>query len=81
MALVKEVPFLGFQILREKIRVSNKARLKFKAKVRELTRRNNPLSMYQVIRELSVYLRGWVGYFRIQEFRTLFRDLDGYAAV
>ncbi len=78
VALVKDVPFLGFQLLREKIRVSNKARLKFKAKVRELTRRNNPLSMYQAIQELNVYLRGWVGYFRIQEFRNLLRDLDGW---
>ncbi len=78
VALVKDVPFLGFQLLREKIRVSNKARLKFKAKVRDLTRRNNPLSMYQAIQELKVYLRGWVGYFRIQEFRNLFRDLDGW---
>ncbi|RLC12496.1 MAG: group II intron reverse transcriptase/maturase, partial [Deltaproteobacteria bacterium] len=78
VALVKDVPFLGFQILLEKIRVSNKARLKFKAKVRELTRRNNPLSMYQVIQKLKVYLRGWVGYFRIQEFRMLFRDFDGW---
>jgi group II intron reverse transcriptase/maturase len=78
VALVKDVPFLGFQILREKIRVSNKARLKFKDKVRALTRRNNPLSMYQVIQELNVYLKGWVGYFRIQEFRMLFRDFDGW---
>ena len=78
VALVKDVPFLGFQILREKIRVSNKARLKFKAKVRELTRRNNPLSMHQALYDLNVYLRGWVGYFRIQEFRILFRDLDGW---
>jgi len=58
--------------------VSNKARFKFKAKVRELTRRNNPLSMYQAIKELKVYLRGWVGYFRIKEFSNLFRDLDGW---
>jgi hypothetical protein len=54
VALVKNVAFLGFQILREKIRVSNKARLKFKAKVRELTHRNNPLSMYQAIEELKM---------------------------
>ncbi len=60
VALVKNVAFLGFQILREKIRVSNKARLKFKAKVRELTHRNNPLSMYQAIEELNVYLRGFL---------------------
>ena len=78
VALVKDVAFLSFQILREKIRVSNKARLKFKAKVRELTHRNNPLSMYQAIEELNVYLRGWVSYFRIQEFRMIFRDLDGW---
>ena len=78
VALVKDVAFLSFQILRAKIRVSNKARLKFKAKVRELTHRNNPLSMYQAIEEMNAYLRGWVSYFRIQEFRMLFRDLDGW---
>jgi group II intron reverse transcriptase/maturase len=78
VALIKDVTFLGFQILRGKIRVSNKARLKFKAKVRELTHRNNPLSMYKAIEELNVYLRGWISYFRIQEFRILFRDLDGW---
>ena len=78
VALVKDIPFLGFQILRCKIRVSNKARRKFKDKVRELTRRNNPLSMYQAIQDLNVYLRGWVSYFRIQEFRVIFRDIDGW---
>ncbi len=78
VTLIKNVTFLGFQILREKIRVSNKARDKFKRKVRELTRRNNPYSMYQVIQELNEYLQGWVGYFRIQEFKCLFRDLDAW---
>ena len=34
--------------------------------------------MYQVIHELSEYLRGWVGYFGIQEFKYLFRDLDAW---
>jgi group II intron reverse transcriptase/maturase len=77
-ARVKDVPFVGFQILRGKIRVSNKARVKFKDRVRELTRRNNPLSMYQIIHELNEYLRGWVGYFKIQEFRRPFMDLDGW---
>ena len=75
---VKHVPFLGFQILRGKIRVSNKARLKFKDKVRELTRRNNPLSMYKIIQDLNKYLQGWVGYFGIQEFKKLFGDIDGW---
>jgi group II intron reverse transcriptase/maturase len=78
VAPIKDITFLGFQILRGKIRVSNKARRRFKDRVRELTRRNNPLSMHQVIHELSIYLRGWVGYFGIQEFKYLFRDLDGW---
>ena len=75
---IKSVPFLGFQILRGKIRVSNKSRVKFKDKIRELTRRNNPLSMYQNIQELNKYLQGWVAYFGIQEFKKLFGDLDGW---
>ena len=78
VAPVKDITFLGFQILRGKIRVSNQARLRFKARVRELTRRNNPLSMYQIIQDLNEYLRGWVGYFGIQEFRYLFRDYDAW---
>ena len=78
VAPIKDITFLGFQLLRSKIRVSTTARLRFKARVRELTRRNNPLSMYQVIHELSIYLRGWVGYFGLQEFTYLFRDLDAW---
>jgi len=78
VAPIKEITFLGFQLLRGKIRVSTKAQTRFKDRVRELTRRNNPLSMYQVIHELNEYLRGWVGYFGIQEFNYLFRDLDAW---
>lgn len=78
VALVKDVPFVGFQILRGKIRVSDKARVKFKDRVRELTRRNNPLSMYQIIHDLNEYLRGWVGYFRIQQFSKPLTDFDGW---
>lgn len=78
VAPTKDVAFLGFQILRGQIRVSTEARQRFKDRVRELTRRNNGQSMSQVIRDLSEYLRGWVGYFRIQEFRKVFKELDGF---
>lgn len=76
VARIKDVPFLGFQILRGKVRVSDKARTKFKGKVRELTRRNNPLSVHQIIEDLNEYLRGWVGYFRVQEYKRPFQELD-----
>ncbi|WP_260296019.1 group II intron reverse transcriptase/maturase [Sedimenticola hydrogenitrophicus] len=78
VAPIKEITFLGFQILMGKIRVSNQAQTRFKYRVRELTHRNNPLSMYQVIQELNKYLRGWVGYFGVHEFKYLFRDLDAW---
>ena len=77
-ALVKDVDFLGFRILRNKIRVSEKSREKFKRKVRELTPRNNGLSMHQVIARLNLYLRGWVQYSRVQQFKKLFLDMDGW---
>lgn len=75
---IKEVVFLSFQILAGKIRVSNKARIKFKDKIRELTRRNNPLPMYLLIQAVNSYMRGWIEYFRIQEFKFVFRDLDAW---
>lgn len=79
VAKVKDVPFVSFQVRAGKMRVSDKARTRFKTRVRELTRRNNPLSMYQVIQNLNEYLRGWVAYFRIQESQQrLFRDLDAW---
>jgi RNA-directed DNA polymerase len=76
VAPIKDVGFLGFQILRGKLRVSHQAREKFKKKIREMTRRNNPLSMRQVIEALNKYMAGWVVYFCIQEFRQIFRHLD-----
>ena len=62
VAPIKNITFLGFQILNGKIRVSNKARIRFKKRVRGLTHRNNPLSMYQLIGKLNKYLRGsrWI---------------------
>ena len=77
VAPVKDVEFVGFQILRGKIRISTKSRQRFQDRVRELTRRNNGLPMTQIIRNLSEYLRGWVQYFRIQEFRKVLKELDG----
>ena len=68
---VKSVSFLGFQILRGKIRVSNKSRVKFKDKIQGLSRRKNPLSMHQNIQGIKKYLQGWVVYFGIRDFKKL----------
>lgn len=78
VAPMKDIEFLGFQILRGKLRVSTEARKRFKEGVRRRTRRNNGQSMYQVIQALNTYLRGWLGYYRIQEMRKIFSELDGF---
>jgi len=75
-AKVREVTFLGFQIFRGKIRVSDKSRKEFKGKVRQLTIRNNGKSMHRIVTDLNEYLVGWVGYFKVQEFKGLFDELD-----
>ncbi len=75
---VKYASFVSFQVWGGKIRISPKARQRFQQKVREMTKRNNPLSMRQVIDQLNVYLEGWIGCFRIQEYRTVLRPLDEF---
>ncbi len=78
VAPIKDVEFLGFQILRGKIRISTKVRHRFKDQVRRRTPRNNGQSMYQIIQPLNAYLQGWVGYYHVQEFRQVFRQLDAF---
>ena len=78
VAPIEEVTFLGFRIYRLKIRVSEQSIAKFKRRIHKLTHRNNPKSMQRIIEELNRYLRGWVNYFRVQEFKTLFRTLDDW---
>jgi len=51
---------------------SNGAREKFKGKVRDLTKRNNPLSMRQVILALNEYLVGWWITFASRSFGSSF---------
>ena len=57
VAKFKDITFLGFRIVGWKIRISEKSLAKFKQKVKLLTRRNNPLSMYKIITELNQYER------------------------
>jgi RNA-directed DNA polymerase len=61
-----ERKFLGFSFTanREpKRRLAPKAVIRFKEKVRELTRRTRGVKVEKMAGELGRYLRGWVGYF------------------
>lgn len=71
--------FLGFSFTSGKEprrRIAPQALDRFKARVRELTRRTGGRSLGQTCRVLSVYLIGWRGYFGRCQTRSVLRALD-----
>ena len=73
---LQEATFLGFSIVRKKIRWTEKSQKKFKAEVRRLTKRTRGHSPVKVIADLQAYLRGAVNYYVIGiPFRDI-RELD-----
>ena len=62
---LQEATFLGFSIIRKKIRWTEKSQKTFKAKVKQLTKRTRGHSPVKVIADLQVYLRGAVNYYAI----------------
>jgi RNA-directed DNA polymerase len=67
VARLDECTFLGFQIVRGKIRWSAKSEIQFKRRIRKLTGRSWGVSMKYRLRKLREYMRGWIGYFGISE--------------
>jgi RNA-directed DNA polymerase len=71
--------FLGFSFTggREpRRRIAPQALHRFKARVRELTRRTCGRSLGQIVKELSIYLIGWRGYFGFCQTPSVLRALD-----
>lgn len=71
--------FLGFTFTRKapfRIKVSDKAIDKLKNEVRDLTKRTRGYSFTRITSELTVYLRGWKGYFGITEVTSYLKDVD-----
>ena len=71
--------FLGFSFTHHKqprIRVAPKSLKRFKDKVRTLTSRSRGQSMMQRLEWLNAYLRGWAGYYRHAQTRSVFEHLD-----
>jgi group II intron reverse transcriptase/maturase len=71
--------FLGFTFFhmygQSKIRIHAKTIERFKQRIRELTDRNCGKSLYQVVKELNMYLRGWWNYFCLAEARYILKAL------
>ena len=77
------VEFLGYQFhgyqfhgYGGQIRVSPKNIIKFKKRARELLNRNRGVSTRKRLYDLKLYLRGWIGYFALDQRRSMFGTLD-----
>ena len=74
-----ERKFLGFSFTSSdtpKRRIAPKAVVRFKERVRELTRRTRGVSMEQMAEDLARYLRGWIGYFGNCETPSVLQRLE-----
>jgi RNA-directed DNA polymerase len=73
--------FLGFSFTkgqRAQRLIAPQALARFRARVRELTRRSCGRGLSQIIKELSAYLIGWRGYFGLCETPAVLRELDAW---
>jgi len=69
-----DLHFLGFTFKGKKVRWSAQALKNFKYRVRQLTKRSWGISMQRRLRELRLYIQGWINYFGLSEY---YRPLPG----
>jgi RNA-directed DNA polymerase len=75
----KERKFLGFSFTggkEPKRRIAPKALKRFRARVRELTRRTRGARLERVIEELAKYLQGWRAYFGFCQTSSVLKEHD-----
>jgi RNA-directed DNA polymerase len=66
VARPRERKFLGFSFTSEREprrRIAPKAIARLKKRIREQTRRTRGISLPQMVKQITTYLRGWLGYF------------------
>jgi RNA-directed DNA polymerase len=81
VARPKDRKFLGFSFTggeSVKRRIAPQAVLRFKGRIRELTRRTRGISIERMIRELRRYMIGWLGYFGFCETPSVLRELESW---
>ena len=74
--------FLGFCLSRSKdkifICVHRKSLEKAKKKLTLLTKRNRGRNVREVMKEVKVYIRGWLGYYHIANIKRKLQDWNGW---
>ncbi|WP_246772626.1 group II intron reverse transcriptase/maturase [Paenibacillus polymyxa] len=74
----KHFKFLGFALGKNGngmyIRVHRQSLEKAKRKLKELTRRNQGRNARQVMENIKVYIRGWIGYFYVADMKRILQS-------
>jgi RNA-directed DNA polymerase len=73
--------FLGFSFTNEREprrRIAPKAVVRFKERIRELTRRTRGISLKQMVKQITTYLRGWLGYFSDCQTPSVLQSLESW---
>jgi len=80
VARPEERKFLGFSIANDgsERRIAPKALGKFKAQIRDMTRRTRGISLPQLVKELAPYLIGWRGYFGFCQTPRVLTNLEAW---
>jgi len=73
-----QATFLGFTIVKNRIKWSEKTKAKFNARLREITKRTRGVSPRKVMEELQLYVRGAVNYYEPGMTYGETRELDGW---
>jgi RNA-directed DNA polymerase len=74
-----ERKFLGFSLTSNREprrRIAPQAVKRFKERVRELTRRTRGISLEEMVKQLTVYLRGWREYFGFCQTTSVLQSFD-----
>src|SRR6266566_1289447 len=80
VARPEERKFLGFSIANDgsERHIAAKALGKFKAQIRDITRRTRGISLPQLVKELAPYLIGWRGYFGFCQTPRVLTNLEAW---
>jgi len=73
--------FLGFSFTSEREprrRIAPKVIARFKERIRELTHRTRGISLRQMVKEITTYLRGWLGYFGDCQTPSMLQSLESW---
>ena len=79
VAHISKVKYLGYGFYNHKgcrFKVHPKSAAKLKAKLKEVTNRNNAMGNEYRAKKLSQIIKGWINYFKLADMKRLLTDLD-----